>query len=172
MPPIIHRYPRFERSKPRRVVSNWPVTGPGSMIFKVARKRRKPCKIYTRGPFLDSYRERVVPPRARSTWCGVGPAAEEKKRDTISFRPAGRSRAPFLSRNYEIASLKDPLRAPFSLFSFPSASLPIVSRHPSPTPFGHPLAPFFISSSFFLDVIAKSATHYPILPFRLSFPSP
>lgn len=91
MPPIIHHYPRFERSKPRRVVSNWPVTGPGSMIFKVARKRRKPCKIYTRGPFLDSYRERVVPPRARSTWCGVGPAAEEKKRDTISFRPAGRS---------------------------------------------------------------------------------
>lgn len=94
-----------------------------------------------------------MPLRARSTRCGLGPAAEEEKRDTISFRPAGRSAGPFLSRNYEIASLKDPHRAPFSLFSFPSASLPVVSRHPSTLPqLSRPLAtisplPFFSASS-------------------------
>lgn len=58
-----------------------------------------------------------------------------RRKTRYDLVPASRSlhRAPFLSRNYEIASLKDPLRAPFSLFSFPSASLPVVSRHPSPT---------------------------------------
>lgn len=85
--------------------------------------------------------------------------------------PASRSlhRAPFLSRNYEIASLKDPLCAPFSLFSFSSASLPVVSRYPSPIPFGYPLALFFISSSFFLDVIGNALSHPPLsITFPLS----
>lgn len=173
MPPIIHHYPCFERSKLRRIVSwlfiNWPVTGPESMIFKVARKRRKPCKIYTRGSFLDSYRERVVPPRAQSTWYGVGP--EEEKRDTISFRPAGRSTEPrsfLVITKLPLWKIRSALHSLYFLFHrrrYPSF-LAILLQ-----PFGHPLALFFVSSSFFLDVIAKSATHYPILPFRLPFPS-
>lgn len=114
-------------------------------------------EIYTTWPHLEILIVEGLCPRARST----PRAVKEEKRDTISFRPAGRPTEPFLSRNYEIASLKDPLRAVDSLyFLFPhrrrypssSSSLEIVPPPPvSRTPFS-------------LGVIAKSATHYPILP--------
>lgn len=116
-----------------------------------------------------------MPPRARGpTRCGPslgpGPAAEEEKRDTISFRPAGRSTEPFLSRNYKIASLKDPLRAPFSLFSFPSASLPVVSRHQAPSdPLAPAAPPFSSASSRNRQRIIPSSASLPPSP-RLPFP--
>lgn len=60
---------------------------------------------------------------------GLCPRAQSKKKNAIRSRSGRRvaPRSPFLSRNYEIASLKDPHRGRFSLFSFPpSTSLPIV----------------------------------------------
>jgi len=100
-----------------------------------------------------------MPPRAVDS-------TQSKKKNAIRSRSGRRvapRRSPFLSRNYEIASLKDPLRASarsilsifFSLIGVVTHRRPPLSRSsyrrrlPS-------LALFFPSAS--------SATHYPILP--------
>lgn len=120
-------------------------------------------EIYTTRPYLKILIAAGLCPRARST-----SRAQSKKKNAIRSR-SGRQvapRSPFLSRNYEIASLKDPLLASaclfLSIFFSSSASLPIVihlSRSSSHRPSLPPSR-----SPFSLDVIAKSATHYPILP--------
>lgn len=72
-------------------------------VFKVARKEEE-CmyEIYTTRPHLEIL---IVE--------GLCPRAQSKKKNAIRSRSGRRvaPRSPFLSRNYEIASLKDPHRA-------------------------------------------------------------
>lgn len=98
---------------------------------------------------------------------GLCPRAQSKKKNAIRSR-SGRwvaPQSPFLSRNYEIASLKDPHRASArSILSIFFSSIDVVThRRPRLSKEDRPACPVS-RSPFSLGVIAKSATHYPILP--------
>ena len=145
--------------------------------FKVARKGEE-CmyEIYTTRLHLDPYRGRVMPSRA------VDSARSQRRKTRYDLVPA--SGSPHGAR-FSLVITKLPLwkirsarpHGRFSLFSFPSsASLPIVvllSRD-RPTAAAAAVTAAASSSSsapppiprtpFSLGVIAKSATHYPILP--------
>ena len=128
------------------------------MIFKVARKRRKPRKIYTRGSLHDSYRERVMPPRAVDA---VRSRSRSRRRKTrYDLVPASRSlhraRSSLVITKLPLWKIRSALHSLYFLFH--RRRYPPFLAIPSAT-----LFPPFVSF-FFLGVIAKSATHYPILP--------
>lgn len=90
-------------------------------VFKVARKgEERMYEIYTTWPHLEIL---IVE--------GLCPRAQSKKKNAIRSRSGRRvaPRSPFLSRNYEIASLKDPHRASArSILSIFFSSIDVVTH--------------------------------------------
>lgn len=96
-------------------------------VFKVVRQggRERMYEIYTTRP---------LSPLEILIMEGLCPRAQSKKKNAIRSRSGRRvaPRSPFLSRNYEIASLKDPHRASArSILSIFFSSIDVVTHRRS-----------------------------------------